>query len=98
MTAAPAEMISSEVRGNRVEPRCELLVRAKIVASAINANESFLRQIIRVVLVVDHSAEKMKQRRGVPLHQIVQRGIMACGQSFHVSPVTGITINARDDH
>ena len=87
MPRAPAKMIARQIRGDGEQPGGKILLRPETGARFENTDEGFLREIIRIILVVHHAAEKMKDRRGVALHQIIQRGIVAGLQLFHVRPV-----------
>ena len=90
MPRATAEMVSRQVSGDGEEPGGKFFAGPETGAGAENADKGFLRQIIGVVLVADHAAEKMEHRRRVAFHQIVERRVLAGGQSLHVRPVKGI--------
>ncbi len=92
---APAEMVSSQIRGDGVKPGGKFFVRPKAGACAENADKSFLCQIVRVVFVAEHPAEKMKDRRRVAIHQIIERRVMAGGQPLHVRAVAGVCLPRR---
>ena len=93
MPCAPAEMVPRQVRGYGIEPGGKFFARPKTGAGTKNPDKSLLRQIIGVVLVGQHPAKKMEQRRRVPFHQIIQRRILTGDQAFHVGPVAGAGIN-----
>jgi hypothetical protein len=86
-------MVPRQIRGDGEQPVGKFLSGAKTLTGLENADESFLREIIRIVLVLHHAAEEMKNRRGVALHQIIERGIVTGLQLFHVRPVKVVGVS-----
>jgi hypothetical protein len=72
-------MVPRQVRGDGEQPGGKSLFRAKTFAGLENADERFLREIVRVIFIANHAAEKMKHRRRVAFHQVIERGIIASG-------------------
>src|SRR5665213_4254208 len=90
MPRAPAEMVPRQICRDGEQPGGKSLSHAEGAVRFENADKSFLCEIVGVVLVAGHAAEKMKERRGVTLHPAVERGIVAGLQPFHVGPVKGV--------
>ena len=83
-------MVPREVRGDGEEPGGKFFTRMESGAGAEDADESFLREVIGIIFVSDHAAEKMEHRRRVTFHQIVERRVLAGGQPLHVHAVEGV--------
>ena len=88
-------MIPRQIGGDGVKPGGKFFVGPETGAGAKDADESFLREVVGIILVADHAAEKMEHRRRVAFHQIIERRVLAGGQSLHVRPVAGIGLPAK---
>ena len=92
MPRTPAKMVPRQIGGDSVKPGGKFFVCPKTGFCAEDADESFLREIIGVVLIADHAAEKTEHRCCVAFHQVIERRVMAGDQSLHIVPVMGISV------
>ena len=88
-------MVPRQVGGDGEKPGGKFFAGPETGAGTEDADESFLRKVVGVILVADHAAEKMEHRRRVAFHQIIERRVLAGGQSLHVRPVPGVGLPRR---
>src|SRR5665213_3650538 len=87
MAGAMAVTILHQIRCDGVEPCRKLLVRVKLRAVLINADESFPRGLGGIFLVSQTADEVVEQLARVPLHEFVQRRTVTRREANHVRTV-----------
>src|SRR5216684_3517459 len=86
MASAPSILGSSEIRRDGIKPGCEFAA-AEAISMPVNAHESLLGKVVRVLLIAQHPKKKLIDRTGVALHQRIQGGIMPGSQPLHIQTV-----------
>src|SRR5213075_91633 len=81
------QAVAAQVRSNRVQPSGEFPSGIEARAVLINAYETFLRDILGVLLVPELAHQIMKKFFGVALYQGVEGGVAALAKACHVRPV-----------
>src|SRR5437762_3281922 len=92
MSPTTTVLIAGEVGRDGVQPGRKLAAVVTLSLS-IHPRERFLSEVIRILLVVQHSEQELIHWPGVPFHQSIQRCVMAAGQALHVCPILLRSIN-----
>jgi hypothetical protein len=75
-SAAPTEVIASEIQADREDPRAEELPVAEILARAVEVQERLLHDVGRVVGGGDVSPNRAKEPRRIALEETTERVVV----------------------
>lgn len=83
MPLSPADPVEGGVAGDGEEPGGERSRGIVVVTMLVNADERILRGVLGVGLVVEDAMEEIQDGRLVPLHEDIERGVIATGKATH---------------